>query len=126
PRVDVHDRERELARPERPLREPKQHDRVLAAGEEEHGPLELGRDLAEDVDRLRLELVEVGQGGHGRAHDGTSAGTRFSSASRASTCAADSLGDAPVVSRRSSGSIGSSYGAETPVKSSISPANAAA
>jgi hypothetical protein len=31
PGVDVHDRERELARPERPLGEPEQHDRVLAA-----------------------------------------------------------------------------------------------
>ena len=60
-RVDVHDREGELAGPERLLREPEQHDRVLAAGEEEHRPLELGRELAHDVDRLRLELVEVGE-----------------------------------------------------------------
>ena len=61
--VDVHDRERELAGPERLLGEPEQDDRVLAAGEEEHGPLELGGELAHDVDGLRLELVEVGEPG---------------------------------------------------------------
>ena len=57
--VDVHDREGELPRPEGLLGQPQQHDRVLAAGEEQHGPLELGRDLAHDVHRLGLELVEV-------------------------------------------------------------------
>ncbi len=61
PGVDVHDRERELAGPERLLGEPEQDDRVLAAREEQHRTLELGRDLAEDVDGLRLELVEVRQ-----------------------------------------------------------------
>ena len=60
-RVDVHQREREAARTERLLGEPQQHDRVLAAGEEQHGALELCRDLAQDVNRLRLELVEVGE-----------------------------------------------------------------
>ena len=40
--------------------------------------------------------------------------------------AADSDGVRSIVSSRSSGSSGSSYGAETPVNSSISPANAAA
>ena len=58
-RVDVHHRERKLARPERLLGEAQEHDRVLAAGEEEHRPLELGGELAHDVNRLRLELVEV-------------------------------------------------------------------
>ena len=57
--VDVHDRERELARMEGLLGEPQQHDRVLAAREEQHRPLALGGDLAHDVDRLGLELVEV-------------------------------------------------------------------
>jgi hypothetical protein len=51
---------------------------------------------------------------------------RLSSSSRSITVAADSEGVRPVVSRRSSGVSGSSYGAETPVNSSISPANAAA
>ena len=59
--VDVHDRERELAGAEGLLREPQEHDRVLAAGEEQHRPLELGGDLAHDVDGLRLELVEMGE-----------------------------------------------------------------
>ena len=59
--VDVHQREREAAGPERLLRQAQQHDRVLAAGEQQHGPLELGRDLAHDVDRLGLERVEVGE-----------------------------------------------------------------
>jgi len=59
PRVDVHEREREAARAEGLFGQPEEDDRVLAAGEEQHGPLELGRDLAHDVDRLRLERVEM-------------------------------------------------------------------
>ena len=57
--VDVHDREGELGRPEGLLREAQQHDGVLAAGEEQHGPLELGGHLAHDEDGLRLEGVQV-------------------------------------------------------------------
>ena len=57
--VDVHDSERHGARPERLARQVQQDDRVLAAGEQQHRPLELRRHLADDVDRLRLELVEV-------------------------------------------------------------------
>ena len=52
--------------------------------------------------------------------------TTFSAASRSRTAAADSVGLTPVVSSVTSGLLGASYGAETPVKSSISPANAAA
>ena len=52
-------RERDAGRPECLLGQPQHHDRVLAAREEEHRLLELGRDLAEDVDRLRLERVEM-------------------------------------------------------------------
>ena len=59
--VDVHERKREAARAKRLLGQPEQHDRVLAAGEQEHRPLELRGDLAHDVDCLRLELVEVGE-----------------------------------------------------------------
>src|SRR6476646_2403748 len=58
-RVDVLDRERELRRPERLLGQPQHHDRVLAAGEEQYGTLTLRGDLAHDVDRFGLELVEV-------------------------------------------------------------------
>ena len=57
--VDVHDRKRDVARPERLLGQPQQHDRVLAAAEQQHRPLELGRHLADDVDRLRLEHLEM-------------------------------------------------------------------
>ena len=39
-----------------------QHDdRVLAAGEQQHRALELGGDLADDVDRLGLERPQVGE-----------------------------------------------------------------
>ena len=56
----MHQREGEAAGAERLLGQAEQHDRVLAAGEEEHRPLELRGNLAHDVDGLRLELVEVG------------------------------------------------------------------
>src|SRR5204862_4525592 len=60
-RVDVHQREREARRAERLLGQAQQHDRVLAAREEQHGALELRGDLAHDVDRLGFEVAEVGQ-----------------------------------------------------------------
>ena len=59
PGVDVHQREREAARPEGLLGEAQQDDRVLAAGEQQHRPLELRGDLAHDVDRLGLEDAQV-------------------------------------------------------------------
>ena len=59
--VDVHDRERDAGGPERLLGQVEHDDRVLAAGEEQHRPLELGRHLTDDVDRLGLERLEVGQ-----------------------------------------------------------------
>jgi hypothetical protein len=58
-RVDVQHGEREAPRPERLLGQPQQHDRVLAAGEQQHRALELGGDLAKDVDRLGLERMQV-------------------------------------------------------------------
>jgi hypothetical protein len=61
PGVHVHHRERDPGRPERLLRQRQHHDRVLAAGEQQHRPLELGGDLAHDVDGLGLEHVELGQ-----------------------------------------------------------------
>ena len=57
--VDVHHRERERRRTEGLLGDPEQHDRVLAAREQEHRPLELGGDLAHHVDRLGLQLLEL-------------------------------------------------------------------
>jgi hypothetical protein len=55
PGVHVHDREREAPRAERLLGQAQEDQRVLAAAEQEHRPLELGRNLAEDVDRLGFE-----------------------------------------------------------------------
>src|ERR687888_381641 len=40
-------------------REVEQDRAVLAAGEQEHGALQLSRDLADDVDGLRLEGAEM-------------------------------------------------------------------
>ena len=59
--VDLQHRERDLRRVERLLGQPQHDDGVLAAGEHQDRLLELGRDLAEDVDRLRLQLVELAQ-----------------------------------------------------------------
>ena len=67
PGVHVHHRERDRRRPERLLGQAQQHDRVLAAAEQQHGPLELGGDLADDVDRLGLEDVQVASGLQRRA-----------------------------------------------------------
>ena len=64
-RVHVQQRERHLARRERLLREPHEHDRVLAAAEQQRGALTLGRDLADDVDGLGLEGSQVRQRGGG-------------------------------------------------------------
>ena len=100
-----------LAGPERLLREPEQHDRVLAAREEQHRPLALGGDLAHDVDRLGLELVEMGKGARdrrARSYRDPSGSSRPSSASLARTAAADSSGVRPSVSSRARGRAGSS------------------
>ena len=48
-----------VARPERLAREVQQDDRVLAAAEQQHGLLELRRHLADDVDGLGFELIEM-------------------------------------------------------------------
>src|SRR2546425_9396298 len=61
PGVDVDDREWETAGPEGLLGQTQQDDRILATAEEDRRPLEDGRSLAEDVDRLGLELGEVRQ-----------------------------------------------------------------
>ena len=73
-RVDVHHREREPAGPECLLGQPQEHDRVLAAGEEQHGTLQLGRHLAKHVDRLRLEDAQVRQLGLRRGIQGDGGG----------------------------------------------------
>src|ERR687898_542754 len=60
-RVDVHHRERQLGRGERLDGQVQHHRRVLATREQHDRPFELGRDLANDVDRLGLERLEVRQ-----------------------------------------------------------------
>ena len=59
-RVDVHERERDLARPERAPGQVDHHDRVLAAGEQQDLPLELRRRFPDDKDRLCLQLLKMG------------------------------------------------------------------
>ena len=65
-RVDVQQRERNRPGIERLLRQPQQDRRVLADRVQHHRPLELGDDLAHDVDALGLERArdecEVGIG----------------------------------------------------------------
>ena len=57
--VDVQQRERHAAGRERLLREPDEHDRVLAAAEQQGGALTLGGDLAHHVDGLGLERTQM-------------------------------------------------------------------
>ena len=53
--VDVQHRKRQREGPKCLLRQPQQHDRVLACGEQQHRPLQLGDDLADDVHRLGFQ-----------------------------------------------------------------------
>ena len=57
--VDVHERERHRRGPEGLAGEVEHHHRVLAAGEQHPRAFELCGYLAEDVDGLRLERVEM-------------------------------------------------------------------
>jgi hypothetical protein len=68
--VDVHHREGQLGRGERLDRHPEHDGGVLAAGEQQHRPLELGGDLADDVDGLGFQCLEVAElVGDGRHRD---------------------------------------------------------
>ncbi len=57
-RVDVQDREGNLARPKRLGGQVQHHHGVLAAGEEQRRLLELGDYLTDDVDGFGLEGVQ--------------------------------------------------------------------
>jgi hypothetical protein len=60
--VDVQDRKRERQRPaqaDRLLGEAQQDDRVLTAAEQQHGALQLGHDLPDHMDRLRLQDAKL-------------------------------------------------------------------
>lgn len=59
--VDVHHRERQPTGPERPQRQVQHDDGVLAAGEQQNGPLEFGGHLPDDVDRFGLQRAQVAQ-----------------------------------------------------------------
>jgi hypothetical protein len=59
--VHVHQREWEGRRAERLLGEAQQHDRVLAAAEQQHRALQFRGDLAHHVDRLALQRLQVAQ-----------------------------------------------------------------
>ena len=59
--IDVQQRERRLGRIERLARQMQQHRGVLADRIEQHRRAELRRRLAEDVDALRLQQVEVAE-----------------------------------------------------------------
>jgi hypothetical protein len=61
PGVDVHDREGDAGRRERLAGQLQHHDRVLAAGEEQHRALELRGHLADDVDGLGLQRLQLGE-----------------------------------------------------------------
>ena len=56
--VDVQERERDGARPERLAGQVQQHRRVLADRVHEDGLAKGGSRLAQDPDRLRLEMIE--------------------------------------------------------------------
>ena len=65
--VDMQQGERQLAGMKGLARQMQHHRRVLADGIEHHRLGAFGRDLADDVDRFGLELVEMGEigGWHG-------------------------------------------------------------
>ena len=60
-RVHVHERKRRLARVKGLLRQPYHHARVLADRVQHHRLFELRRHLADDVDALGLELLQMGE-----------------------------------------------------------------
>ena len=66
-RIDVQQRERQRAGEERLLRQVQHHRRILADRIEHHRLVGLGDRLAQDVDALGLEPVEMGQSGRRRA-----------------------------------------------------------
>jgi hypothetical protein len=65
PGVHVQQREGDRRRGERLQRQMQHDDGVLAAGEQDHRPLELARHLTEDVHGLGLESVQVREGVRG-------------------------------------------------------------
>src|SRR4051794_28175288 len=126
PGVHVEQGEGHRRRREGLQRQVQHEDGVLAAGEEDHRPLELARHLTEDVHRLRLQRVQMRERVRGaRALLGRGNGRRHASplsVSSAWTAAADSWTVWCCDSMRRSGDSGSSYGSSTPVSPVSSPA----
>ena len=63
-RVDVQQRERRLGRIERLHRQVQQHRAVLADRIQHHRPFALGDHLAQDVDALGFEALQVRESNH--------------------------------------------------------------
>ncbi|EUA50126.1 hypothetical protein I552_1062 [Mycobacterium xenopi 3993] len=59
--VDMHHREGQPARMKGLERQVQHHDRVLAAGKQQHRPLELRGHLADDVDRFGFQRAQMAQ-----------------------------------------------------------------
>ncbi|MNQ56294.1 hypothetical protein D3C85_704140 [compost metagenome] len=67
--VDVHHRERQLAREEGLARQVQHHGGVFTDGVQHHRVIELGGHLADDVDAFRLQLFQMRQFvDHGYSH----------------------------------------------------------
>ena len=64
--VDMHQRKRKTARAKGLFGQAQQHDRILAAREQQHRPFALGGDLAQDEDGFRFQPVQVAALNHGR------------------------------------------------------------
>ena len=62
PRVDMHQAEGYFGRPERLPGQVGEDDGVFPAGKKDARPLELRRHLAEDENRLRFQLFQMGKG----------------------------------------------------------------
>src|SRR5471030_2823057 len=60
-RIDMHHRKRQLAREERLARKVQHHGGVFTDGVQHHRVIELGGDLADDVDAFRLQLFQMRQ-----------------------------------------------------------------
>ena len=87
--IDVQQGQRRAGGQERLAGQPEKHGGVLAAGEEQHGALELRDHLPQHEDGLVFELVEVGQRVRDHAGRRSSGPTRANS--RAAVAAADSF-----------------------------------
>jgi hypothetical protein len=59
PGIDVQQWERQRCRVHRTPRQVQQHRRILATGEQQHRPVELGDHLPDDVHRLRFQRRQV-------------------------------------------------------------------